>query len=118
MKHSSPTAAVALNDAITALVCRTYRVTPAELASKCRAQHIAWSRFTVWYLLRRLTPLSFPRIGMLVGDVDHSTVIHGINEVKARMRELAFSREIEKMIDELKPQDDYEAELRWAGAIS
>jgi chromosomal replication initiator protein len=39
------------------------------------------------YLCRELTDLSLPKIGALFGGRDHTTVLHGVNNVARLMKE-------------------------------
>ena len=47
-----------------------------ELFSTCRAAHISVARSLCFVLLRELLHISLPRIGYMVGNKDHTTVIH------------------------------------------
>lgn len=69
-------------------VCKVTKVSKNELRSHRRFPRLVRSRFIVYLLCVRLTSASFVQIGMWVGDRDHSTVLHGINEGLRRMDEL------------------------------
>jgi len=71
-----------------------YTLTPAQLTSPCRVAALAEARQGAMWLMRtRLTwPLpthdrAFPcvRIGRLLGGRDHSTVLHGVAVIAARL---------------------------------
>jgi len=75
-------------------VAVTYTLTPAHLLSPCRVAVLAEARQVAMWLMRtRLTwPLptrnrAFPcaRIGRLRGHRDHSTVMHGVAVIAARL---------------------------------
>jgi len=75
-------------------VAAAYTLTPAHLCAPCRAHPLAEARQVAMYLMRtRLlwpTPIrnaAFPsvRIGRLLGHRDHSTVLHGIAVIAARL---------------------------------
>ncbi len=75
-------------------VADTCLLTPARLRAPCRAAALAEARQVAMYLMRtRLTwPLptrngAFPatRIGRLLGGRDHSTVMHGVAVIAARL---------------------------------
>jgi len=75
-------------------VADTYTLTPAHLRSPCRAYPLAEARQVAMYLMRaRLTwpararNVEFParRIGRLLGHRDHSTVLHGVAVIVARL---------------------------------
>jgi chromosomal replication initiator protein len=58
-----------------------FDVTIAELESPSRRQPLARARQVAMYLCRQLTDLSLPKIGLLFGSRDHTTVLHGVNTV-------------------------------------
>jgi len=75
-------------------VADAYTLTPAHLCAPCRAHPLAEARQVAMYLIRtRLlwpTPTrnaAFPseRIGRLLGHRDHSTVLHGVAVIAARL---------------------------------
>ncbi len=75
-------------------VAATCLLTPARLRAPCRVAALAEARQVAMYLIRtRLTwPLptrngAFPaaRIGRLLGGRDHSTVMHGVAVIAARL---------------------------------
>jgi len=76
------------------VVADNYLLTPAHLLSPCRVAVRAEARQVAMWLMRtRLTwPLptrnrAFPcvRIGRLLGHRDHSTVLHGVSVIAARL---------------------------------
>ncbi len=75
-------------------VADAYTLTPAHLCAPCRAHPLAEARQVAMYLMRtRLlwpTPTrnaAFPSewIGRLLGHRDHSTVLHGVAVIAARL---------------------------------
>lgn len=52
-------------------------VTIAELLGPCRARHLTHSRFAIMVVYKR-AGWSLPRIGRLLGDRDHTTIISGL----------------------------------------
>ena len=72
-------------DDIIALVARRNHLTPKQLMADTRKQHIAQIRFIAMYLLREHTNLSFPKIGELCGNRDHSSVINAVNVIRGRI---------------------------------
>lgn len=61
--------------------------------SKLRSQSVAWIRQVFSWLARRYAhrhgePISTTAIGHLVGDRDHTTILHGIRRVEARIAAL------------------------------
>ncbi len=57
--------------------CKLFRVTPSELRSGRRHKEIVFARQFVMYWATRLTPLSLPAIGRLMGGRDHTTCLSG-----------------------------------------
>lgn len=70
--------------------CRLFNVKPSELHSPRRSRDIVFARQFVMYWARRLTPLSLPQIGRLIGRRDHTTVLHGCERYV--MKRAAMSR--------------------------
>jgi chromosomal replication initiation ATPase DnaA len=76
------------------IAASAYRLTPAHLAAPCRVAPLAEARQVAMYLMRtRLTwptlgrdvPFPSARIGALLGGRDHSTVLHGVGAIAARL---------------------------------
>lgn len=64
-------------------VAGAYGTTPRALRGPDKSQVIARVRFVAAYLLRRLTPLSYPKIGAVLGGRHHTSVIHAIDRVNS-----------------------------------
>lgn len=81
---------------IEARACKLFKVKPVELYSIRRNREIAFARQFICYWARRLTPLSLPQIGRLLGGKDHTTVLHGckvyVEKRKAMKRNLRAAR--------------------------
>lgn len=60
----------------------SYGFSAADLKSPSRRQPLVLSRQVAMYLCRELTDLSLPKIGVLFGGRDHTTVMHAIDKVK------------------------------------
>lgn len=56
---------------------RVFGVSKKDLHGNRRYREIVFARQFVMYWAVRLTPLSLPQIGRLMGDRDHTTVLHG-----------------------------------------
>lgn len=57
--------------------CRIFRVQVSEIRSNRRSRPIVFARQFVMYWSTRLTKLSLPQIGRLMGGRDHTTILHG-----------------------------------------
>jgi chromosomal replication initiator protein len=54
-----------------------------DLIGQNRSAKFAVPRQMVMYILREFNEVSLPQIGELLGGRDHTTVMHGINKVRA-----------------------------------
>jgi hypothetical protein len=53
-----------------------------DLESKCHAKAMTHARHVAMYLARELTTKSLPAIGRMLGNRDHTTVMHGHQKIK------------------------------------
>lgn len=82
-------------DDILEKVCAHYNVTTAQINSKSRKREYVVARQVSMYLAQKYTKMPASRIGRLVGNRDHSTVIHGCSQVEKRMQvDKAFKADI------------------------
>lgn len=56
---------------------RVFKISRRELRSDRRSAHLVLARQFVIYWACRLTQLSLPQIGKLLGGRDHTTILHG-----------------------------------------
>ncbi|GIW42315.1 MAG: hypothetical protein KatS3mg076_2892 [Candidatus Binatia bacterium] len=73
-------------DEIKRVVCEHFRLSPSHLLSRRRSRNLTFPRQLAMYLCRKHTPASYPVIGNEFGGRDHTTVIHAINVVEAKLR--------------------------------
>ena len=82
-------------DDILEKVCVHYNVTTTQINSKSRKREYVVARQVSMYLAQKYTKMPASRIGRLVGNRDHSTVIHGCSQVEKRMQvDKAFKADI------------------------
>ena len=82
-------------DDIVEKVCTHYNVTTAAVNSKSRKREYVVARQVTMYLAQKYTKMPASRIGKLVGNRDHSTVIHSCSKVDERLKiDHEFSDEI------------------------
>ena len=82
-------------DDIVEKVCSHYNVTMAAVNSKSRKRDYVVARQVTMYLAQKYTKMPASRIGKLVGNRDHSTVIHSCSKVEERLKvDAEFSDEI------------------------
>jgi len=74
-------------DRIMKITCGFFNVTVDDIKSKNKNQAVAVPRQAAMYLMRRHTPLSTTEIGRLLGNRDHSTVVHANRKVQAWLKD-------------------------------
>lgn len=90
-------------DDIIEKVCSHYNVTPTAVNSKSRKRDYVVARQVTMYLAQKYTKMPASRIGKLVGNRDHSTVIHSCTKVEQRLKlEAEFQDEIISIENSLK----------------
>jgi chromosomal replication initiator protein len=62
-------------------VARHYGLKVSEIKSKTNSKQVVFPRQVAMYLLKKVTPLSFPDIGKQFGDKHHSTVMHSVEKI-------------------------------------
>lgn len=62
-------------------VCNYYQVGKRLILGNSRARQIARPRQMLMYLLRTQFGIAFEEVGRLVGNRDHSTVMHAVNKI-------------------------------------
>ena len=68
-------------------VSRQYKVATADLLGRSRSKTIALARQVAMYLLIYELELSPTQVGRLLGNRDHSTVIHGAGKINGEINE-------------------------------
>ncbi|MCD8292832.1 MAG: chromosomal replication initiator protein DnaA [Prevotellaceae bacterium] len=69
-------------DDILRVVCRHYHLEPASIHTKSRKREVVQARQIAMYLAKDYTDLSTAKIGSLIGNRDHATVLHAFKTVK------------------------------------
>ncbi len=90
------------------LVCRHFRVSKEELASKSRKQAVTLPRQVAMYLSRKFTDASLESIGRLFNR-DHATVCHSIKKIEKSVK---TSPRLRSQVEFLMEQVEKE---RWRG---
>ncbi len=73
-------------DDILEKVCTHYNVTATAISSRSRKRDIVIARQVSMYMVQKYTKMPAGRIGKLVGNRDHSTVIHSCTKIEDRMK--------------------------------
>ena len=90
-------------DDIVETVCHHYNVTVTAVNSKSRKRDYVVARQVTMYLAQKYTKMPASRIGKLVGNRDHSTVIHSCSKVEERLKiDAGFSDELISIENGLK----------------
>ncbi|MFM6963224.1 MAG: chromosomal replication initiator protein DnaA [Micrococcales bacterium] len=71
---------------IIAQVAKYYNVSVDDIHGKNRTSAIANARQIAMYLCRTMTDLSLPKIGQILGDRDHTTVLYGHGKIAQEMK--------------------------------
>lgn len=66
-------------------ICDFYSLDRVALTSRRRTKEVIRPRQVGYFLSSTLTPLSLPAIGRLFGGRDHTTVLHGVQKIRARL---------------------------------
>ena len=90
-------------DDIVETVCHHYNVTVTAVNSKSRKRDYVVARQVTMYLAQKYTKMPASRIGKLVGNRDHSTVIHSCSKVEERLKiDAGFNDELVSIENGLK----------------
>ena len=82
-------------DEILDTVCNHFSVTLSAVNSKSRKHDLVIARQVTMYLAQKYTKMPASRIGRLVGNRDHSTVIHSCTQVENRLKvDSSFKEEV------------------------
>ena len=73
-------------DEILDTVCNHFSVTQTAVNSKSRKRDLVTARQVTMYLAQKYTKMPAARIGRLIGNRDHSTVIHSCTQVENRLK--------------------------------
>jgi chromosomal replication initiator protein len=63
--------------------------TVEALRGKSRQRPLVAARQEAMYVFREMTDLSYPAIGRIFGDRDHTTVMHAVDKITRMMKERA-----------------------------
>ena len=93
---------VTVDDIIRA-VCTHYGLEPSAIHTKSRKRDVVQARQVAMYLAKNYTDFSTAKIGNLIGNRDHATVLHACKTIKALWEvDKAFQVELNEIQAELK----------------
>lgn len=97
----APQAAKSVDDIIL-VVARNFGVQKDDIVGARRLKEFVLPRQIVMYLIKEEFDHSLEHIGKVLGDRNHTTVLHGINSVKQRMlKDKSFARDINALRKEM-----------------
>lgn len=90
-------------DEIIETVCNHFNVSPSAVGGKSRKRDFVVARQVSMYFAQKYTKMPASRIGKLVGNRDHSTVIHSCTQVENRLKvDKEFLAEIQSLENSFK----------------
>lgn len=93
---------ISVND-IVELVCKHYGVPTSTIYTKTRKREVVLARQVSMYLAKKNTELSAAKIGVMIGNKDHATVVHACKTIKEQISiNKNFSAEVDELQNELK----------------
>ena len=85
-------------DDILETVCNHFNVSPSAVNGRSRRHELVVARQVSMYLAQKYTKMTAARIGKLVGNRDHSTVIHSCKTVERQLQvDKSFSEELQSI---------------------
>ena len=88
-------------DDILRITARHYELESSDLKSKGRRHELVVPRQVAMYLIRELTPHSYPEIGQFFSGRDHSTIMYAVQKVTEQMEE---DKELGTKVREIKEE--------------
>ncbi len=90
---------------IVEVVAEHHNITTADIYSKDKSRSVSYPRQIVMYLCRKLTDLSVTEIGKILGNRDHSTVLHGCDKVSNDIqKDISIHNTIDVLIKKINPE--------------
>jgi chromosomal replication initiator protein len=89
-------------DEIQRTVAAYYKITPQDIRSNKRSRLFSHPRQVAMYLCKQLTDSSYPMIGKMFGDRDHTTVLYAVGQVAKKLKiNKNLSRELKALTEML-----------------
>jgi chromosomal replication initiator protein len=79
-----------------------FRLETSKLQSKGRRRELVVARQVAMYLIRELTPHSYPEIGQFFSGRDHSTIMYGVQKIAEQLKDTGG--ELSKQVLEIKEE--------------
>ena len=85
-------------DSIINKVCNYYHIDTSTIHTKTRKREVVQVRQVAMYLAKKYTDISSSKIGQLIGNKDHATVLHACKIIKDQVEiNKTFKNEIEEI---------------------
>lgn len=86
------------------VIAEHFNISPSDIYSVNKSRNIAYPRQISMYLCRKLTDLSLADIGKIMGNRDHSTILHGIDKVENNIiKDSTMHNTIEVLMKKINP---------------
>lgn len=86
------------------VIAEHFNITSADIYSVNKSRNIAFPRQIAMYLCRKFTDYSLSDIGKIMGNRDHTTILHGIDKVeKSIKKDPALQNTIEVLTKKINP---------------
>ena len=90
-------------DEIVEQVCEHLNVSPTDVSGKSRKKEIVQARQLSMYLAQKHTKMPASRIGKLIGNRDHSTVLHSCTQIEQKLgKDKGFVEEVNSIEKKFK----------------
>ncbi|MDF2951331.1 MAG: chromosomal replication initiator protein DnaA [Anaerocolumna sp.] len=86
------------------VIAEHFNITSNDIYSINKSRNIAFPRQIAMYMCRKLTELSLSDIGKLMGNRDHTTVLHGIDKIETNMKkDASMQNTIDVLMKKINP---------------
>jgi chromosomal replication initiator protein len=86
------------------VISEHFNITSNDIYSINKSRNIAFPRQIAMYMCRKLTELSLSDIGKLMGNRDHTTVLHGIDKIETNMKkDTTMQNTIDVLMKKINP---------------
>lgn len=86
------------------VIAEHFNITSSDIYSVNKSRNIAYPRQVAMYLCRKLTDFSLTDIGKIMGNRDHTTIIHGIDKVETNIKkDSSMQNTIEVLMKKINP---------------
>jgi len=87
---------------IKAAVANEFNIGITDLSSKSRQKSVVEPRHMAVYLCTKLTSMSLPEIGKSFGGRDHTTILHSVKKIQAKLKDADFAEQVDGLVDIIK----------------